>query len=186
MLGGGDIGYNYQMGQWVLGVEGDIAWTNTKGSTACGTMTPPVAPPANPFFNVTCHDQLNWLATATGRVGYAWDRSLYYLKGGAAWTHEDFSITCNLGAVNAINPAQQTCTNGAGALINSISGSDDRFGWTAGFGVEFALTDHWSAKAETDYLSFGSHGMTLSDGTAVTTKLHLWETKVGVNYRFAL
>jgi len=183
-LGGGDVGYNYQIGKFVLGLEGDIAWTNTRGSSPCGIFTSPLVPPAFPFFNVTCHDQFDWLATATGRVGYAWDRTLYYVKGGAAWTHENYSIICNLGAVNGAVP-QQACTNTAGALFNRISASDDRIGWTAGFGVEFALTDNWSAKGETDYLSFGDNGLTLSDGTGINTKFHFWETKVGVNYRFA-
>ncbi len=184
VLGGGDLGYNYQMGKWVLGLEGDIAWTNTRGSKACGTFAAPLAAPANALFNVTCHDELKWLATATGRIGYAWDRALYYVKAGGAWTHEDFSVTCNLGPINGAI-AQQSCFSPTGLLFNSLSASANRFGWTAGFGVEFALTDHWSAKAETDYLAFGNHDYILPDGTAVSTKLHLWETKVGVNYRFS-
>jgi opacity protein-like surface antigen len=191
VLGGGNLGYNYQMGKWVLGAEGDIAWTNTRGSKACGNLTAgnPSNLPANALFNTTCHDQLKWLATLTARVGYAWDRALYYVKAGGAWTHEDFSITCNLGPVNVATIAaggrSQSCFTPAGTILGSLSASDNRFGWTAGFGVEFALTDHWSAKAETDYLGFGSKSLTLADGTAVSTKLHLWETKVGVNYRFA-
>ena len=43
-----------------------------------------------------------------------------------------------------------------GTLFNALSASANRFGWTAGFGVEFALTDHWSAKAETDYLALAA------------------------------
>jgi opacity protein-like surface antigen len=189
VLGGIDLGYNYQTGRWVLGVEGDVAWTNTRGSKGCGSMTATLDPilgsfgPANALFNSTCHDELSWLATATARVGYTWDRALYYVKGGGAWTHEEFSVTCNLGPINGAISGQ-SCFTPQGVLFNSASVSDNRFGWTGGFGVEFALTDHWSAKAETDYLSFGSKGLTLADGTALSTKLHVWETKVGVNYRF--
>ena len=86
------------MGAWVWGLETDFAWTNAKGSKVCGTMAAPIAPPTNALFNSTCHDKLDWLMTATGRLGYAWGRALYYAKAGAAWTHENFSVTCNLGS----------------------------------------------------------------------------------------
>ena len=187
ILGGGDLGYNYQIGAWVLGLETDIAWTNAKGSKVCGTFNTPgnFNAPNNALFNVTCHDDTDWLLTATGRLGYAWDRALYYVKIGAAWTHENFSVTCNLGAVNGSIPGE-ACYTPVGTLIaNSITASDNRLGWTVGYGAEFALTDKWSAKAETDYLSFGSRGLTMSDGTIVNTKLNLWETKIGLNYRFS-
>jgi opacity protein-like surface antigen len=183
VLGGGDIGYNYQMGKWVLGLEGDLAWTNTRGSKACGSFSADLFF-GTPLFNSTCHDKLSWEATATARVGYAWDRALYYVKAGGAWIHEAFSVTCNLGPINGGVLPQSCYSPTTGALFNEISASDNRFGWTAGFGVEFALNDHWSAKAETDYLGFGSKNLTLTDGTTVSTKLHIWETKVGVNYRF--
>ena len=185
-LGGAELGYNYQMGQWVLGVAGDIAWTNTRGSKACGTLTPPnpTVLPMNALHNVTCHDELDWLATATARLGYAWGRALYFVKGGGAWTQEEFSVTCNLGAVNGTVAAQSCRSPTTGALLNTVSGTDNRFGWTAGFGVQFALTDNWSAKAETNYVAFPSHAFALSDGTTVSTKLRLLETKVGVDYKF--
>ena len=71
------------------------------------------------------------------------------------------------------------------AVLNTISASDNRVGWTAGFGAEFALTNNWSAKAETNYLGFGTRGLTLSDGTFVNSKLNFWESKIGLNYRFS-
>jgi outer membrane immunogenic protein len=58
---GGTAGYNWQMGQWVLGVEGDVDWTNFKGNTVVGC----------PF---GCQTSNSWLATVRGRVGYAFDR----------------------------------------------------------------------------------------------------------------
>ena len=102
ILGGGEIGYNYQMGPWVLGLEGDLVWTNARGSKACGNLVGGLfgGQPANALFNSTCHDDLDWLATVTGRAGYSWGRALYYVKAGAAWTHEEFSVTCNNGLVN--------------------------------------------------------------------------------------
>jgi opacity protein-like surface antigen len=187
ILGGGQFGYNYQMGAWVLGAEAEFDWTNAKGSKACGNMAPANGDPTNALFNVTCSDQLNWLATATGRLGYAWDRTLFYAKAGAAWTHENFSVTCNQSAVgNVANVGSgQTCYNPAGVLLNRATVSDNRVGWTVGAGTEFALTEHWSARGEIDYLGFGSKSLTASDGTVLSTKLSLWESKVGVNYRFS-
>jgi opacity protein-like surface antigen len=185
VLGGGEIGYNYQMGSWVFGLEGDFVWTNARSSKACGIMVAPATPdaPFNALFDSTCHDKLDWLATVTGRVGYSWGRALYYVKAGAAWTHEEFSVTCN--ADPPLNAFFGLCVSPAANLLNTISASDNRTGWTAGFGAEFALTNNWSAKAETNYLGFGTRGLTLSDGTFVNSKLNFWESKIGVNYRFS-
>jgi opacity protein-like surface antigen len=195
ILGGGEIGYNYQMGPWVLGLEGDFVWTNARSSKACGNLVsgPEGFLPINILFNATCHDDLDWLATVTGRAGYAWGRALYYLKAGAAWTHEEFSVTCNPGPSNIPFPLNvgvpgvapgQLCATPGGSL-NTISASDNRVGWTAGFGAEFALTNNWSVKSETNYFGFGTRGLTLSDGTFVNSKLNFWESKIGVNYRFS-
>jgi opacity protein-like surface antigen len=67
---------------------------------------------------------------------------------------------------------------------NGFSARDSRVGWTLGYGVEFALTSNWSARAETDYVDFGSHTLTASDGTPVNVWMHMWQAKLGVNYRF--
>ena len=69
-LAGGTIGYNYQMGQTVFGVEGDIDWTNIRGSAACA--------------GTTCETRNNWLGTVRGRLGYAFDRFMPYVTGGLA------------------------------------------------------------------------------------------------------
>ncbi|HEY4141011.1 MAG TPA: porin family protein, partial [Pseudolabrys sp.] len=58
---GGTIGYNWQAGQTVFGVEGDIDWSNIRGSATCGV-------------GFSCETKNSWLATARGRVGYAFDR----------------------------------------------------------------------------------------------------------------
>jgi len=68
---GGTIGYNWQVSQWVFGLEGDIDWTNISGSTSAACA-------------FGCKTQNNWLATVRGRVGYAYDRFLPYITGGLA------------------------------------------------------------------------------------------------------
>jgi opacity protein-like surface antigen len=186
-LGGGDVGYNYQVGRYVLGVEGDIGGTNTKGGTACGplaqTRSGVVLIGESPLFQMTCNAKADWLATATARLGYTWDRALFYVKGGGAWTDEKFSATCNTaGAIP--NPSVFVCTNPTGAVSNGLTADTNRTGWVLGFGTEFAFTRNWSAKAETDYISFGDTNVTASDGSPLRVGMHVWEEKIGVNYRF--
>lgn len=73
-LVGGTLGYNWQTGPVVFGLEGDIDWANIKGSANC----------PNPAF--TCGTKDTWLGTFRGRVGYAgWDRVLLYITGGLAF-----------------------------------------------------------------------------------------------------
>jgi outer membrane autotransporter protein len=186
-LFGGDIGYNYQTGSYVFGVEGDLSTTNTKGGTACGPLSViPVTLAAGSMFQMTCNANANWIATATARAGYTWDRALLYVKGGGAWTDEQFSATCNFGPLNAVFLASgfRSCSNPAGAFSNGLTASSGRDGWTIGTGTEFALTPNWSAKAEADYVSFGDTTVAASDGSALKVGMHLWEEKVGLNYRF--
>lgn len=76
-LAGGQIGVNWQVGSWVLGVEGDWSWTNANGTGTVGAT--PVT------------SDHNWYATAAGRLGFAWDRWMIYGKGGAAWMDADYS-----------------------------------------------------------------------------------------------
>jgi outer membrane autotransporter protein len=173
---GGDIGYNYQNGQWVVGVEGDLSGTNLGGGTGCGGLVL-----GGPMFLMNCNTSSTWIATATARLGYAWDRSLWYVKGGGAWSNERATATCNsLGSLSTAFP----CTNPAGFLSPGFSASTNRTGWTVGYGSDFALTPNWSARAETDYISFGDSSVTASDGSALKVGMHLWETKIGLNYRF--
>jgi outer membrane immunogenic protein len=78
-LGGGTIGYNYQMGQWLVGAEADLDWSNIRG-TFNGTV--PVAGVGAAAFSLS--SQLNWLDTTRVRVGWVWDHTLFYGTAGAA------------------------------------------------------------------------------------------------------
>jgi len=68
---GGTIGYNWQLGQGVFGLEGDIDWSNIRGSTACGITS--------------CETHNDWLGTVRGRFGYSFDRFMPYVTGGLAF-----------------------------------------------------------------------------------------------------
>lgn len=76
-LGGGQVGFNYQIGQFVLGVEGDMSWSGISGSSNVGAVG----------FNT----DVDWTATLTGRAGIAFDRWLVYGKGGVAWAADKYS-----------------------------------------------------------------------------------------------
>jgi outer membrane immunogenic protein len=148
-LVGGTIGYNYQIGQAVVGIEGDIDWADINGTTnnACG---------------LGCKTSDSWLSTVRGRLGYAADRFMPYITGGAAF-----------GDVKAATPGF------AGA-------NSDRAGWTLGAGLEFAVAQNWSVKAEYLYVDLGKFNCGISCGAAVTDNVSFTTNLVraGVNYHF--
>ena len=203
LLGGAEVGYNYQIGKWVSGVEADLTDTNTHGSAACTDLSTPgtnitvvitkkplkttiVGFPGHPLWNTTCSAQASWIGTVTGRLGLAgWDRNLFYVKAGAAFTHETFSATCNIpGAINGgVRP--EGCFDPAGNLLSSLRAATNGVGATVGLGTEFALTKNWSGKAEWDYINFRSRNLVASDGTVMNSGLSISEVKIGANYHFA-
>jgi opacity protein-like surface antigen len=187
---GGNVGYNYQSGRWVFGVEADLGWTNLNGGTACGPLVDDFTGNPSPMFQMNCNAWAHWLATATGRVGYTWDRALFYVKGGGAWMNQQFSATCNLNAseqgFNGLLVPNQQCANPAGAPLMAFTANTTRSGWTVGYGTEFALTRNWSARAEYNWVDFGRVNLTASDGSPLRLGMHFSEVKVGVNYHFGM
>jgi len=181
-LGGVQAGCDYQFdNRWVIGIGGDVSWTDLKsvGNT----------PFNDPFFagkNVPFSSRTDYIATLTGRVGYSWDRFLVYGKGGAAYAHDKYDV----GTVG-INEAALSCfAFGAGCGSN---GKIDRWGWTAGVGVEWAFAPNWSAMIEYDHYGFDartvSMGVSSNPGFVVTpANLRVGHdidaVKVGINYRF--
>src|ERR1700684_936405 len=78
-LAGAQIGGNYQIGQFVIGAEGDIDWQNLRGATASGVCAPAAIG--------GCAAASNWIATIRGRAGFAADRTLFYVTGGGAFAN---------------------------------------------------------------------------------------------------
>ena len=142
-LAGGTIGYNWQTGPVVFGLEGDIDWAHIDGSALCGGIT-------------TCEVRANWLGTARGRLGYAFDRIMPYVTGGLA----------------------------VGGIKTSIAGfgdtHDTKLGWTVGGGVEAAIAGPWTAKVEYLYVDLGYPESILGSDAKVTTNI----VRAGLNYRF--
>jgi outer membrane immunogenic protein len=158
-IGGGQIGFNYQTGRWVFGIEGDFSWSNADGSVTFF----PVATPTT----VTTSTEVNWLATVTGRIGYAWDRWLIYAKGGAAWMDADLT------------------SRGTVIPGGSVSVGDTHSGWTVGAGVEWALAAGWSTKLEYNFMDFGTDtlvSLPIVNPTNADQQVHA--VKFGINYKF--
>jgi opacity protein-like surface antigen len=192
ILGGFDLGYNRQNGAWVYGVEGEADLTDAKGGVGCGPLAVSTTTgTASPLFAVTCNSGQSWVASVTPRLGYAWDRELFYVKGGLALTRESSIATCDFGPRNGVLtlfgfPGQACAPVSPTSFLSTtdgFSGSTFRAGWTVGYGVQFALTRNWSAKAETDYFDFGNRTLIASDGTPLSVGVHGWQAKIGVNYR---
>jgi opacity protein-like surface antigen len=178
VLGGIDAGYRKQFGSWVVGVEGDVAATNAKGGHSC------ISSLINFGFPVetNCNNDVRYMATATGKLGYAWNSVLVYGKAGGAWTNNGLDVSCNG------DPGFQFNCTAANSLFNPgiahAVATVHPFGWTAGIGFELGLTPNWSAKAEYDYLGFGSQNVILTDTTSVRLRQDFNQVKIGLNYRF--
>ncbi len=102
-IGGGQIGYNWQINSFVLGVEGDIQYSaqkRTETATVLGVT-------------VTGEEKIPWFGTARGRVGYAFDNFLLYATGGAAWTNFKASVSA-LGLTVSSETTKTGWTAGAG------------------------------------------------------------------------
>ena len=171
---GGQLGCNYQFGgNWVAGVQGDFAGTDLNG-----TGNDPLN--AELFENATIGVKTDWLASVTGRLGLTgWNnQALFYIKGGAAWDHNQWDFHNSNNAL-------------AGATPPLFPG-ENRTGWTLGGGIEYLLTPSWSVFAEFNYYNF-SNGTTFlvpsgssitPAGAMVTGKQEIDIVKVGANYKF--
>jgi opacity protein-like surface antigen len=145
----------------------------------------------NPAY-LNCQNVVNWMATAAARIGYAWDRTLFYVKAGGAWADDNVNVSCIWGPVNGtVTPPPFSsqlgpCLNQRLALTNGFSTSGNRSGWLIGYGTEFDLGRNWSAKAEYNYIDLGSRTALATDGvTILRDSGAISQVKIGVNYRFS-
>uniref|UniRef100_UPI0025BC6AD0 outer membrane beta-barrel protein n=1 Tax=Bradyrhizobium sp. TaxID=376 RepID=UPI0025BC6AD0 len=170
-IGGGQLGYNWQQGAWVFGLEGDIQFSNERGSGDVCTGACPAG------FVFTRDYKLDWFGTGRGRVGFLpAERILLYATGGLAYgsfTGSSSTLPLDIGTWSHVNA-----------------------GWTVGAGVESALGSNWSVKFEYLYMDLGSVGGSSATNTTTvvrtTTALaYSFNTKftdnivrVGLNYKF--
>jgi outer membrane immunogenic protein len=157
-LGGGQAGFNYQVNQFVFGVEGDFSWSGIEGGTGAPVF---LAAPIGANFDT----KIDWTATLTGRVGLAFDRWLVYGKGGVAWAHDKYSTNFY-------------------TFPGTVELSDSRVGWTVGAGREYAFANNWSAKLEYNYMDFGTRNVSFAPFTTTEIDQQVHAIKFGVNYKF--
>ena len=165
VLGGAVLGYNYQYGPWVVGVEGNYDWGDLRGSA---TTQSPLLP-----LSRTQTVDGNWLASVSGRLGYAWNNVLVYGKGGAGWGASSGTVTIN---------------NAGFVQSRSGEGNTDQARLLVGGGVEWGFLPNWSLKAEYNYLpsSRTVNVENVNNGLVTTHSStgNLQVVKVGVNYLF--
>jgi outer membrane immunogenic protein len=158
LLLGGQAGCDYQISTWVFGIQGDAAWSNLSGTH-----------PDQVNVGLTDQTKIDLLSSVTARFGYAWDRMLFYAKGGGAWTHENYQI-------------QFADT----ATFASASGT--RSGWTVGGGFEYAITNNFSMFFEYDFYDFGTQTISFAPAAGSSQLADIRErdgvVKVGGNWKF--
>ena len=154
---GGQLGVNWQTGNWVFGLEASGNWANLKASSvSTGFPT---------FTNETRTDAIGLF---TGRVGWAWSNALAYVKGGAALTNNEYR-------------AFVTATPSAFSHVGDV-----RWGWTVGGGLEYGFAPNWSAAVEYDYVDTGAKDEGIPGDNVfdrITQRIHM--VTLRVNYRFA-
>jgi outer membrane immunogenic protein len=179
VTGGGQIGYNWQLGTFLLGLEADI---NGSSLNANDSVNRPLAAPLVGNFLHSVNEKLDWFGTVRGRLGITpaptW---LLYVTGGLAYGH----VSSNTGV---------SFTSTTDVYIGSFS--DTRAGWTVGGGGEWAFSPNWSAKLEYLYVDLGRISYTdicVTPVCALFTPAPLYATdlrlhdhivRVGINYRF--
>jgi outer membrane immunogenic protein len=181
---GGKIGYNWQWGSYVTGIEGDFSsFRFNKSASPSGNPFLSAPPYLFGFANFDTNVSSNWLATLRGRVGYASDKAYFYATAGAAFSRISFSNT-----YVAQSPL------GLGFDVESSSATKTKVGWAAGAGIDYALSTHWIASIEYLHIDLGSlysSGVTSSTGGGVTTATLNYSTKLtsdivraGIAYKF--
>jgi outer membrane immunogenic protein len=127
---GGQIGYRWQAGTWVFGLEGQGNWADFKGSnTSLAFFTP--------LSTIENESKINAFGLITGQVGYAWNNVLLYVKGGAAVTSDKYR-------------GIETAT---GLLVDSAK--ETRWGGVVGAGLEIGFAPNWSVGFEYNHLFLG-------------------------------
>lgn len=179
VIGGGQIGYNWQFAPWfgwgtgtVLGIEADFQGASQK-STINEAFSDPRFGPVT--FSGSVEDKLQSFGTVRGRAGIAFDRVLWYATGG--WAFGERQLSGPLTSSNAAGPISTT----------AFSTSSRMNGWTVGAGIEWAFWGNVSAKFEYLYIDFGSQGdVSIPGGPFIVTNGHFVDNvaRVGLNYKF--
>ena len=169
VIGGGQVGYNWQSSRFVFGLEGDLQGADVKGTINTSVLPGPI--------QSSTSQKLEWFGTGRARAGItATDTLLLYVTGGVAF-----------GSVNHFFSA----FNNAGSF-NTTNTTNTYAGWTAGAGFEWGFAPNWSVKAEYLYIDLGRHTFsTVGSGTTPvgasidsTFQDKFQIARIGLNYRW--
>ncbi|QQN61584.1 porin family protein [Bradyrhizobium diazoefficiens] len=127
---GGQLGYRWQKAHWVLGMEGQGNWADFKGSNVSLALAP-----------LDNRTKIDSFGLFTGQFGYTVNSLLFYGKAGAAVAQDKYDMFIP----------------GVAGVVSSTL-SQTRWGYSAGFGVEYAFAENWSVGGEYDHLFLGHHG----------------------------
>jgi outer membrane immunogenic protein len=173
VIGGGTLGCNYQTGQFVFGIEGEGGYMKLRGS-ALDPLSPFL-----PLDTLASTKVGDWYGMITGRAGVAFDRTLFYAKGGVAFVNTQTSVI------------DSTLQPVIGNTITATSANQTRAAWTAGGGIEYALSDAWSVKGEYMYIGLRQSNSDCGNATIGGGRF-CWSqdlpgihtAKFGINYHF--
>jgi outer membrane immunogenic protein len=191
-IGGGEFGYNHQLGQFVLGVEADVSGADIKGSASAAQSVGVVGFPNTVNVAAAASEKLDFFATLRARLGFLVTPSLLaYGTGGFAFGHVS-ATTAFAEAVGGPGP----CGCGPAVAV-ATSSSATLPGWTAGGGLEWMFAPQWSLKGEYLYYDLGtmSYAQTITQtdslgrnffGAGVSSNVHVKGNiaRAGVNFHF--
>jgi outer membrane immunogenic protein len=154
---GGQIGYNWQAGNWVFGIEAQGNWADLTGQNVSLGF---------PAFTNRSH--IDAFGLFTGRVGYAWNNALLYVKGGAAVVNDEYNYF----------------VTATGANVGTAS--DTRWGATVGAGVEFGFAPNWSVAFEYNHIFLDDRNLTFVSPASTIDRISQDVDMVTarINYRF--
>lgn len=177
-LAGGQLGYNWQFGTGLFGLEADASLADLVGTNTCFAYS-------GDYVSANCRARIDALGTLAARLGWTLPfdgRTLLYGKAGLAWAYGDLHAKPN-----------------GGVGLPGTGGSFTEWGWTVGGGVERAIAPRWTLKAEYSFLGFDDQGLTAPASlfqsappegqlapspaarTYVSQDIHVF--KLGMNYR---
>jgi outer membrane immunogenic protein len=156
-IGGGQLGFNYQINNIVLGAEWEFDGTSLN-ATGTGVFVRGIGV-------LQSSADTRWVSTLAARLGVAFNNVLLYGKAGAGWVGNEATIT-NL------------TTGGSVSASNTVSG------WLIGAGIEWAFAPNWSTKLEYDFIGLQSWTFVSFPGATFTVNRDIQTLKVGLNYRF--
>jgi outer membrane immunogenic protein len=151
---GGQFGYRWQMSSWVFGLEAQGNWADFTGSNI------------SPLTGLQNQTKVDSFGLFTGQIGYAWDRALFYVNGGAAVTGNKYNVFT---------------APGGGLLDNT---NETRWGAAAGVGFEYAVVPNWSLGVQYDHLFMGNKDVIFVSGTGDHIKENVDIFTARLNYKF--